>query len=299
MLSHELRSPLGAILTWVTLLRDGQLDGALAARGLEAIERNTRLQVKLIEDLLDVSRIITGQDAARGRARRSRRASSRPRSRACAPPAPRRASRIDACRRRPTSAPCSGDATRLQQVVWNLLSNAVKFTPQGRPGRGPAASGRDSQALIQVADTGKGIDPAFLPHIFERFRQADSSTTRAEGGLGLGLAIVRHLVELHGGTVEAAEPGPRRRARRSPCACRPSPALPRTIAGAARAAARSTAATPRALDGVRVLVVDDEPDAREAIAAVLESAGATRRDRARACARRSPRSTRGALRTSS
>src|SRR5262245_45144158 len=196
-LSHELRSPLGVILTWVTLLRSGRIDEAGRMRAYEAIERNTRHQAKLIEDLLDVSRIISGKmrldlgmvdlmevvDAAREGVRHAADAEG-----------------IQLTVLRPGAVgPVSGDAGRLQQVIWNLLSNAVKFTPRG----GQVTVGVDrlsSQARIRVADSGRGIDPTFLPHIFERFRQADSSTTRSEGGLGLGLAIVRHLVELHGGT---------------------------------------------------------------------------------------------------
>src|SRR5262245_3206470 len=203
-LSHELRSPLGVILTWVTLLRSGRIDEAGRTRAYQAIERNTRHQAKLIEDLLDVSRIISGKmrldvgvvdlaevvDAAREGVRHA--AEAKRIQLAVLPPA--------------AVGPVSGDANRLQQVIWNLLSNAIKFTPRG--GQVTVGVARvDSQAQIQVVDSGRGIDPAFLPHIFERFRQADSSTTRSEGGLGLGLAIVRHLVELHGGTVGAESTG--------------------------------------------------------------------------------------------
>jgi signal transduction histidine kinase len=268
LLSHELRSPLGAILTWVTLLRDGNVDTALATRGLEAIERNTRLQVKLIEDLLDVSRIITGKtrldvglvDLARvGEA-----ALESVRAAALA-----KGVRVDAFLD-PSLGAVLGDATRLQQVVWNLVSNAIKFTSKGGWVE-VRLEGRDSQAMIRVSDSGKGIDPAFLPHIFERFRQADSSTTRTEGGLGLGLAIVRHVVELHGGTVEAESPGLGSGATFT--VRLPLPALRETRDTILPT--RAPAGGTRALEGVRLLVVDDEADARDAISAVLVSSGAT------------------------
>jgi signal transduction histidine kinase len=271
-LSHELRSPLGVIITWVTLLRSDRIDEAGRMRAYEAIERNTRHQAKLIEDLLDVSRIISGKmrldvgvvdlveviDGAREGVRHA--AEAKGIELAVLPDA--------------TIGPVSGDAGRLQQVIWNLLSNAVKFTPRG----GRVTVGVDrvySNARIQVADSGRGIDPAFLPHIFERFRQADSSTTRSEGGLGLGLAIVRHLVELHGGTVAAESAGfgqgstftvrlPLRAVR-----------LPVAAAPPVRVLRPPPPAAPLPhLNGVHVLVLDDEPDAREAIAAVLEGCGA-------------------------
>ena len=173
--------------------------------GLEAIERNTRHQAKLIEDLLDVSRIISGKmrldvgtldlaDVVNGALEGVRHA------------AEAKSIELEVVVPEEVVGPVSGDTARLQQVVWNLLSNAVKFTP--RDGRIVARVDRvDSHAEVQVTDSGRGIDPAFLPHIFERFRQADSSTTRSDGGLGLGLAIVRHLVELHGGTVAAESDG--------------------------------------------------------------------------------------------
>jgi signal transduction histidine kinase len=273
LLSHELRSPLGAILTWVTLLREGNVDDRLAARGLEAIERNTRVQVKLIEDLLDVSRIVTGKtrlevglvelpkviDAALESVR---------------PAATAKSIRVESSLE-PGLGAVLGDLTRLQQVVWNLLSNAVKFT--GKDGWVEIRLRRqDSQALIEVADNGKGVDPAFLPFIFERFRQADSSTTRTEGGLGLGLAIVRHVIELHGGTVEAHSLGLGQGATFT--VRLPMPALrstPRTIEASRSRGPALEGVAPGLLDGVKLLVVDDERDARDAIAAVLETSGAS------------------------
>jgi signal transduction histidine kinase len=202
--SHELRTPLTAMLGWVQLLRTGRLAGDKQARALETVERNCRAQAQLIEDLLDVSRIVTGKlrldvepmelaDAVRGALDVVR------------PAAKAKGVRLEA-ELDAEASPFQGDPQRLQQVVWNLLSNAVKFTPGG--GRVDVTLRREGPtAVIQVRDTGRGIDPDFLPHVFERFRQADGGPTRTFGGLGLGLAIVRHLVELHGGRVEASSDG--------------------------------------------------------------------------------------------
>ncbi len=203
-LSHELRTPLTAMLGWARLLRGGELDADTAARAVETIENNARLQAQLIEDLLDVSRIILGKlplgvrpvepalviEAALDAVRPAAAAKSI-----------RLVRTLD-----PATGLVSGDPDRLQQIVWNLLSNAVKFTPP--EGLVEVRLERAGQfAQITVSDTGKGISPEFLPYVFDRFRQADSSSTRMFGGLGLGLAIVRHLVELHGGTVHAASAG--------------------------------------------------------------------------------------------
>ena len=271
-LSHELRSPLGAILTWVTLLRSGRVDEARSARALEAIERNTRLQVRLIEDLLDVSRIISGKmrlevsPVELGAVAEAALDSVRP---AAAAKGIVLESFAD-----PSVGPVAGDPGRLQQIIWNLLSNAVKFTPK----HGTVSvqiEAVESQARIRVSDSGRGIEPAFLPQIFDRFRQADSSSTRTEGGLGLGLAIVRHLVELHGGTVEAESPGLGRGATftvRLPLAAvrTAGPYGPRN--GPLRM--RASSAPLATLAGVRVLVLDDDHDARDAVTAVLEGCGA-------------------------
>jgi signal transduction histidine kinase len=204
MLSHELRTPLHAMLGWARLLRTGTLDEATKERALETLERNTRLQAQLIEDLLDVSRIITG----------TLRIDVHPVAPASAiaaaleavrPAADAKAVRLEA-HADPAAGPVSGDADRLQQVVWNLLSNAIKFTPRG--GRVEVRlEAVDGQVRLQVADTGRGISAEFLPHLFERFRQAEGPAARSIGGLGLGLAIVRHLVEMHGGTVRADSAG--------------------------------------------------------------------------------------------
>jgi signal transduction histidine kinase len=267
-LSHELRSPLTTILSWVTLLRGGRLDRERSTRALEAIERNTRLQVSLIEDLLDVSRIVTGKmrleialvqlgplvEAAIEGVRAA---------------ADAKGILLDADLD-PTLSPLPADAARLQQVLWNLLSNAIKFTPRG--GRVEVrAESLDSVVQITVRDNGMGVDPAFLPHLFERFRQEDSSSTRSESGLGLGLAIVRHLVELHGGTVEAQSAGA---GQGTAFTVRlPLPAVRMSLG---RGESRESQGTrlpivvlPPLAD-VHVLVVDDDADARQAVAIVLE-----------------------------
>jgi PAS domain S-box-containing protein len=205
-LSHELRTPLNAILGWAHLLRrsppGGQVD---ASKGLEVIERNARAQKRIIEDLLDMSAILNGRlqldvrpvDLA---------AALRGAVEAVRPAAEARGVSLDAALD-PTGAPVSGDADRLQQVFWNLLSNGVKFTPRG--GRVEVVLARaGSHAEVRVVDTGSGIAPDFLPHMFDRFRQADATTTRQHGGLGLGLAIAKRLVELHGGTIRVESPGP-------------------------------------------------------------------------------------------
>jgi PAS domain S-box-containing protein len=203
-LSHELRTPLTAMLGWTRMLRMKELDEPTAEHALETVERNAKAQAQLIEDLLDVSRIITG----------NLRLDVRPLELlpiieaamdAVQPAANAKLIKLEASLEA-RAGPVSGDATRLQQVVWNLISNAVKFTPRG--GHVSLRLERDhSHVEIIVSDTGQGINSDFLPFVFDRFRQADGSTTRAHGGLGLGLAIARHLVELHGGTVHAESAG--------------------------------------------------------------------------------------------
>jgi len=203
-MSHELRTPLNAIYGWTTLLRSRRLDEETQARALETIERNARAQKRLIEDLLDVSRIVTGKialeltDVVPRRAVEGAIATMQPAAQA----------------KEVSIVPVFGEVTgvvradpaRLQQVVCNLLSNAIKFTPAGGRVEVEIAT-RGDQAQITIADTGQGIKPEFLPHVFERFRQEDGSISRRHGGLGLGLAIVRHLVDLHSGTVEAQSEG--------------------------------------------------------------------------------------------
>jgi PAS domain S-box-containing protein len=203
--SHELRTPLNAIVAWIHLLRARQPDPATLERGLTTIERNIQGQVQIIDDILDVSRIIRGSLALEmqpvdlaltaGQAIESLRPAAEAKGVAIEP-------RLGG----PPESTVLGDPDRLQQVIWNLLSNAVKFTPRGGKVE-LALLTTAGQTRIVVADTGQGIAPEFLPHVFERFRQADGSTTRLHSGLGLGLAIVRHLIELHGGTVTAESAG--------------------------------------------------------------------------------------------
>ena len=269
--SHELRTPLNAILGWATVLRDKGSDPTKLGRGLETIERNAKAQAKLIDDVLDVSRIISGK--LRLNLKR-------------VDVAPIILAALDAVRPAAETKRIHvevsldseagvivGDADRIQQILWNLLSNAVKFTPSD--GRVEVEVERtDSGVAIKVADSGRGIPANFLPHVFERFRQEDSSTTRIYGGLGLGLAIVRHLVELHGGTVNAESPGEGKGATFTvslPVQAR----VESEELGSAQSGRREPAA-PRSttLAGLRVLVVDDEADARELVALVLEHAGA-------------------------
>ena len=266
-LSHELRTPLNAILGWVRLMHSGSLDPATTRRALEIIERNTRLQAQLIEDLLDVSRIISGK----------LRLDLRPASMSSVVDVA-----IDSAR--PTADAkhiqlefnstaendnVLIDQARMQQVVWNLLSNALKFTPEGGTVT-ISVSCAESALVLRVEDTGAGIGPQFLPHVFDRFRQEDAATTRAHGGLGLGLSIVRHLVELHGGTVRAESDGEGRGSAfvvELPVA--QTPALQKAYDGAAP----SLEDLP-SLAGVRVLVVEDDSDALALVAAVLRRQGA-------------------------
>jgi PAS domain S-box-containing protein len=269
VLSHELRTPLTPVLGWVRMLRAGTLKPEATGRALETVERNTRLQMQLVEDLLDVSRIVTGKlhldvrPVALGDVVEAA-------TEAVAAAAQQKS--ITVSRRVEPEVPIvEADPNRLQQVVANLLSNAVKFTPEG--GRVDVVVALDGpHAQITVTDTGEGLLPDVAPHIFDRFRQADSTITRQYGGLGLGLAIVRHIVELHGGTVDAASEGPGRGTTitvRVPVARSP-------VAGDVGAATRRLASDviAGALRDLRVLVVDDEYDARELLAAVLEAAGA-------------------------
>jgi signal transduction histidine kinase/ActR/RegA family two-component response regulator len=272
--SHELRTPLTAVMGWAHMLRTNQLDERSAAHALETIERNARAQAQLIDDLLDVSRVITGK----------LRLDVRPVDsgsfvesaiEAVRPAAEAKGIRIQEAFDEGV-APVAGDPVRLQQVVWNLLANAIKFTPRGGVVR-VSLRRVDSHVEILVSDNGVGIGPEFLPHVFERFRQADMSTTRHHGGLGLGLSIVRHLVELHGGTVEAESAGEGRGATfvvRLPVA---AVRQKETEVERVRPPARNTPPAheyPDRLDGLKVLVVDDEPDTREMLSIVLARCGA-------------------------
>lgn len=206
-ISHELRTPLSPILAWAGILRAANLPRALLDKAVETIERNARIEAQLVEDLLDVARIASG--TLRIDRRRLDLAAIVQSAIDVIRPAAEAKGIAVALEGVQEPMWVAGDPNRLQQVVWNLAANAIKFTPQG--GRVTVGLSRaQDQVAITVADTGEGIDPAFLPHVFEHFRQADASFTRRHGGLGLGLAIVRHLVELHGGTVQVASPGPGR-----------------------------------------------------------------------------------------
>jgi signal transduction histidine kinase/ActR/RegA family two-component response regulator len=262
IVSHELRTPLTAILGWTEMLRTRRFDPVTLDRGLAVVERNARALAQIIDDLLGVSRIVAGRFEIQ--------------------PAPTELvpvveSAVEALRPDadsnhvavrfepdPGVPPVMGDAKRLRQVVWNLVSNAVKYTPGG--GEVTVRLARvGGSAELTVSDTGCGISPAFLPHVFEPFRQADSSATRRFGGLGLGLAIVRHLVELHGGSIRAASEGEGRGA-----------CFTVTLPLAAEQCAEAPDSEPQLpyLPGVRVLLVEDDPDTLELLVQVLERQGA-------------------------
>jgi len=274
-LSHELRTPLTAILGWARMLADGFVREEMKADALGIIYRNARSQAQLIDDLLDVSRIITGK----------LRIDVRPVDLAPVVEAAVAVVRPAASAKRvqlqtvfePGTGLIAGDPERLQQVVWNLLSNAVKFTPNG--GRVQVRLGRvNSRVEVAVSDTGAGIAPEFLPHVFDRFRQADMGTTRRHGGLGLGLAIVRHLVELHGGKVlaESAGEGLGTTFKVSLPILTPSDAVGAAagvLAPSHYGAGEAPSALP-SLEGVKVLAVDDEPHGRALITEVLRRCGA-------------------------
>jgi CheY-like chemotaxis protein/nitrogen-specific signal transduction histidine kinase len=272
--SHELRTPLTAILGWAHMLRTGQFNGGSTASAFETIERNARAQAQLIEDLLDVSRVITGKLRIDVR-------TVDPGSfieaaiEAVRPAAEAKGVRVQKVMDTGVVS-VSGDPVRLQQVVWNLLANAIKFTPRG--GRVQVRLERiNSHIEIVVNDTGTGIAAEFLPHVFDRFRQADGTTTRRHGGLGLGLAIVRHLVELHGGTVRAESPGEGQGSTFTVLLPVAPVHASESSEGRVHPAARDTLPAfecPDRLDGLRVLVVDDEPDTREMLKAGLGQCGA-------------------------
>jgi CheY-like chemotaxis protein len=272
VLSHELRTPLNAIVGYARLLRGGIITGDKADRGLEALERNANALSQIVEDVLDISRIVSGK----------MRLDFQPVKLAVAvhnaiatvqPAAEAKGLRLETIVD-PGAGPVSGDIDRLQQVIWNLLANAVKFTP-----RGGTVQVRVEQISghveVAVTDTGIGIAPEFLPYVFERFRQADAGPTRNSGGLGLGLSIVQHIVEMHGGTVKVESGGIDHGST-----FRVRLPLPRQLAEPARASGARPPdgfAVPGegpSLDGIRVMVVDDEDDALGLIRAVLEAAGA-------------------------
>ena len=276
-LSHELRGPLSAMVGWVHVLRDDGLDEATRERGRAAVERSVKAQARLIEDLLDYSSVVAGK------------LTLSPKLMDLVPVA---GAAIEAARSaaeakgialelgtETAAALVYGDPDRLQQVLWNLLSNAVKFTPRG--GRVEVRIGRVADSLqIRVSDTGRGIAPSFLPHVFERFRQQDGTSRRLEGGLGLGLAIVKELVELHGGTVHAASPGEGQGSTMTVALPLPTTSTePRNGDPVAHQRSRPerawTVSDPEALKGVRLLVVEDDADSREMLLLVFERSGAT------------------------
>jgi len=273
-ISHELRTPLGAILTWTRMLRRANVEPATLERGIDVIERNAKAQAQLVGDLLDMSRIITGKLRLELQPI-DLRTVVKTALESLAPVAQAKA--IEITSRVPAAAvPVVGDPERLQQILNNLLGNAIKFTPGA--GRITLSLERsETTAEIAVSDTGKGISPAFLPHVFDRFRQGDSSTTRSHGGLGLGLAIVRKLALLHGGSVRAESPGEGLGATFTvtlSLAPQAANAVARSWLARSTPPATDASGVATVLDGVRVLVVDDDADGREAVALVLAGAGA-------------------------
>jgi CheY-like chemotaxis protein/anti-sigma regulatory factor (Ser/Thr protein kinase) len=266
-LSHELRTPLNAVLGWAHMLRTGALRPDVQERALQSLERNAKAQAQLVDDLLDVSRIMSGKLAIKSEALDLTAVIALAVD-AVRPAVTAKGLRLGVTVDADAEIVVDGDADRLQQIVWNLLSNAAKFTPSSGTIDVVLRNDGDHVEVI-VRDTGEGIDPAFLPHVFERFRQADSAPTRRHGGLGLGLAIVRHLTEAHGGTVAAESDGygtgatfivrlPVQPGRREPRA----PVM-----------AETPATADQVLAGLRILVVDDETDTRELTRVVLESHG--------------------------
>lgn len=277
VVSHELRTPLTAILGWARMLKTGTLDESVAARALDTIERNAESQSQLIEDLLDFSRIISGQirlDVGRVELAPVAEAALD----VVRPAADAKGIRLQAVLD-PRAGPVSGDPERLQQVLWNLLSNAIKFTPKG--GRVQIRLARvNSSVEVTVSDTGQGIGAEFLPYVFERFRQADHTTTRRHGGLGLGMAITKHLVELHGGTIRAESPGEGRGTTfilRLPVMIVHNAEHLSAVVTEQHPLAGEVRAQPAEwarLDGVHVLIVDDERDARDLLITILAQSGA-------------------------
>ena len=264
-LSHELRTPLTSLLGWSSVLREGKRDEKVLTQGLDAIDRNAKVQAQLIDDLLDVSRIVSGKlnldvrplDIA---------SVARAAINVVQPAADAKGITLDYYAE-PGLGAISADSARVHQIIWNLPSNAVKFTPHG--GKISLRVEQDeSDARVTVKDSGQGIDPEFLPRVFDRFRQADSSTTRSFGGLGLGLAIVRHLVELHGGTVSAQSDGVTKGATFTVTFPLMADRAPVTVAHVPEVS------DDYSLDGLKVLLVDDEPEARQIISTVITRTGA-------------------------
>jgi PAS domain S-box-containing protein len=274
-LSHELRTPLNAILGWSQMLQSIDHGNAEVAEGLTIIERNTRLQTQLIEDLLDMSRIISGkmrldvQNVDMHEVIRAAVASIRL-------SAETKGIRLQVMLD-PHAGPVRGDPARLQQCCWNLLSNAVKFTPRNGAIQ-VILERRDSHVAIRVVDNGQGISPDFLPYLFERFRQADASTTRRHGGLGIGLSVVKQLVEMHGGKVYATSPGLGHGAQFRidlPLLAVHADESPEQRQHPGSPASHGITGDYPSLKGITVLAIDDEPDALQLIRRLLENCGAT------------------------
>jgi CheY-like chemotaxis protein len=272
-LSHELRTPLAAILGWTRLLRSDGVDPERKDVGLEIIERNVLAQTKLIDDMLDVSRIITGKlglairPISLASVIRAAMDSMRPAAdgkqieMAFESRVPENDDRI------------SGDPDRLQQIFWNLVSNSIKFTPpRGRVAI--ALDRRDREFEVEVRDSGQGMTPEFLAHAFDRFRQADSSTTRSQGGLGIGLAIARHLTELHGGSIEAESAGPGQGSRFRVFLPAVALGVESEVRREKDASAPAVERKPRTLSGIRILLVEDQWDTRDLMAEIFRVAGA-------------------------
>ncbi len=273
-LSHELRTPLNAILGWARILGTGPVDPEDLREGLEVIDRNARMQTQIVEDLLDISRVISGNlrlDVQRVNLLDVINAAIATATPAAEAKGVRVKKVLD-----PLAGQVSGDPARLQQVIWNLLTNAVKFTPKG--GHVKVLLERvNSHVELSISDTGIGIKPEFLPHVFERFRQEDSSTTRRHGGLGLGLAIVKQLTESHGGAVRAKSPGEGQGA--TFVVSLPISVVHEDTSSPGKVGPREHdtgefAYTATPLAGIKVLVVDDEPDARQLVRRVLTECGA-------------------------
>ena len=270
IVSHELRTPLNPILGWSQLLSGGRLDPEKTSQGIAIIERNARLQAQLINDLLDVSRILRGQLNLE-QTPLNLKVVIKSALTTVQLAAEAKSIQVET-RFEPNIGQVLGDAGRLQQVVWNLVSNAIKFTPEG--GKVTVTLERHEQhALIRVKDTGKGIEPEFLPFVFERFRQGESSSTRQFGGLGLGLAIVRHLTELHGGTVAVSSPGLGQGATFSvKLQLMNAPVIePIEI----NSSLVNRLVQPNRFSGIKILAVDDEVDSLDLVTMVLEQEGAS------------------------
>jgi signal transduction histidine kinase/CheY-like chemotaxis protein len=264
-ISHELRTPLNSVLGWLHLLRTGKLDVPTSRRGFESVERNVRLQAQLTSDLLDVSRVLTGQlrldsrPVSLGDVARQALVSTAPAARAKGVVVTSSIPDAD--------VPVLGDPTRLRQIVWHLLANAVKFTPGGG-GVGLTVEQSKTDVVLKVADSGPGIDPGFLPRIFERFTQEDGSPTRTAGGLGVGLSLVRDLVELHGGDIRA-------RNNENSAGAEFTARFPRhRVAGVEPAPPSAAHRSSPPLEGLRVLVLDENADGRDLLRTVLQQRGA-------------------------